>query len=84
MIITFNIKDFPDVALSTYNLSAQHPDEFIYDLLDLNQAAVLQVAAAQRASLRNPPKSQEEYLEVLLKQGLTQTVGAMQEWIRIL
>lgn len=84
LIITFNLKDFPDTALSAYNLKAQHPDDFIYDLLDLNQAAVLQAAAAQRASLRNPPKSPEEYLEVLLKQGLTQTVGVMQEWIRIL
>jgi hypothetical protein len=84
LIITFNLKDFPDAALSAYNLKAQHPDDFIYDLFDLNQAAVLQAAAAQRASLRNPPKSQEEYLEVLLQQGLTQTVGVMQEWIRIL
>jgi len=32
LIITFNLKDFPDEALKPYNLTAQHPDDFIVDL----------------------------------------------------
>jgi len=29
LIVTFNLKDFPASALQTYNLAAQHPDDFI-------------------------------------------------------
>ncbi len=31
-------------------------------------------------SLKNPPKTVDEYLDTLLKQGLTQTVGQLREW----
>ncbi|MFV0515176.1 MAG: hypothetical protein ACK5MY_16330 [Jhaorihella sp.] len=31
-------------------------------------------------SLMNPPKTADEYLDTLLKQGLTQTVGQLREW----
>lgn len=34
----------------------------------------------QRPELKNPPKTTDEYLDTLLKQGLTQTVGQLREW----
>jgi hypothetical protein len=54
LIITFNLKDFPDEALKPYNLAAQHPDDFIVDLLDLHPAGVLEAAASHRRSLKSP------------------------------
>lgn len=80
LIVTFNLKDFPPDRLEPYNLAAQHPDEFIVDRLDLNAARVCEAAANHRRSLKHPPKTADEYLETLLKQGLTQTVGQLREW----
>ncbi|MGK0674560.1 MAG: PIN domain-containing protein [Halothiobacillaceae bacterium] len=80
LIVTFNLDDFPAETLKPYNLAAQHPDDFIVDLLDLHPAAVLEAAAHHRRSLRQPPKSAEEYLDTLLSQGLTQTAAFMRQW----
>lgn len=69
-------------ALQPYNLTAQHPDDFILDLLDPQPALVCQAVANQRRTLKNPPKTVDEYLDTLLKQGLTQTVGVLRQWWR--
>ncbi len=80
LIVTFNLKDFPAEALKPYNLAAQHPDDFIVDLLDLHPAGVLEAAASHRRSLKNPPKAADVYLDTLLAQGLTQSVALMRQW----
>jgi hypothetical protein len=41
---------------------------------------VCEAAANHRRSLKSPPKTVDEYLDTLLKQGLTQTVGQFREW----
>lgn len=40
VIVTFNLRDFPSELLAQYGIEAQHPDEFIVHLIDLNQAKV--------------------------------------------
>lgn len=80
LIVTFNLKDFPADALKPYNLAAQHPDDFIVDLLDLHPAGVLEAAAGHRRSLKSPAKTANEYLDTLLAQGLTQSVAVMRQW----
>ena len=77
MIVTFNLKDFPGERLAEFDIEAIHPDEFIADLLDLNQALVLQAVQRQRSRPRNPPKSVDEYSDTLLKLGLPMTVRAL-------
>lgn len=77
LIVTANIKDFPAEKLGPYNLEAQHPDDFIFNLFDLHPAAVVQAVAQQRRSLKNPPKPVGDFLDTLLKQGLTQTVDKL-------
>jgi len=49
--VTFNLKDFPPERLKPCNLTAQHPDDFIFDLLDLHAARVCEAAANHRRSL---------------------------------
>ncbi|CAD0352040.1 PIN domain-containing protein [Xanthomonas hortorum pv. pelargonii] len=77
VIVTFNLKDFPSATLAPFGIEAQHPDEFIENLFDLDQAAVVSAAQRQRAQLTNPGMEVERYLEVLLRQGLVQTVKAL-------
>ena len=77
VIVTFNLKDFPPEYVAQYGIEAQHPDEFITHLIDLNQARVCAAAEEQRRSLRHPPKTIEEYLDTLLRQGLPQTTALL-------
>lgn len=84
VIVTFNQRDFPDAALSEFRIEAQHPDEFIDNLFDLDQAAVVGAAQRQRAQLVKPKLDVERYLEVLLKQGLVQTTRALAPYRSIL
>ncbi len=79
-IITFNLKDFPKQTLERYNIEAQHPDDFIANLFDLHPASVMRAITEQRASLKKPPKTVDEFLDILLKQGLTQTVSLLKDW----
>lgn len=79
VIVTTNLKDFPDHALEIYDIEAQHPDEFILYLLDLQPARVCAAAEKQRQRLRNPPIEPERYLDNLLRQGLSKTVAYLRE-----
>ena len=81
----FREQRFQDILLLVpdaggIHLVAQHPDDFIFDLLDLHPAHVCEAAANQRRALKNPPKSVDEYLDTLMRQGLTQTVGELRRW----
>ena len=84
VIVTFNEKDFPKTALSPYGVEAQHPDLFIDNLFDLDAAAIVTAAQKQRAQLKNPPLDVDRYLDVLLRQGLVQTVRALSTYRAIL
>ena len=77
VIVTFNLKDFPEESLAQYHIKVTHPDDFIADLFDIDAAKVLHAAATHRHRLTNPKKTVEEYLDTLLKQGLPQTVSLL-------
>ncbi len=77
IIVTFNLRDFPNQILKSYSVKAVHPDEFVQSLIELNPIAVCMAAQSQRQTLKNPPKTTDEYLETLLKSGLKQTVTLM-------
>jgi hypothetical protein len=63
-------------------IEAQHPDEFIFNLFDLAPGLVIEAAENHRSSLKNPPKTVDEYLAMLESQGLTQTTSFLREYIR--
>jgi len=77
IILTFNLKDFPATELEKYDIRALHPDDFISDLIQSYLAKVLEVVAIHRKSLKNPPKTSQEYLDTLLQQGLPKTVSLL-------
>jgi len=80
LIVTFNLKDFPSDYLTTFGIEAVHPDDFIVQQFDLHEARVINAAKSHRASLRNPPKEVEEYLDTLAAQGLVVTVDRLREY----
>lgn len=84
VIVTFNLKDFPPATLEAFDIEPQHPDEFIIDLWDLDQAAVLAAVQKQRATLKAPPMDAQQYLDMMLRQGIPQTVKALKPYELIL
>jgi len=79
LIVTFNLKDFPASVLDPYGVEAIHPDEFIGELIDLNPVVVCQAAQKQLCTLKNPPKTRDEYLNTLAQQGLPQSTVALRK-----
>jgi hypothetical protein len=65
VIVTFNLADFPAAALAPFNVAAVHPDEFASRLLAEEPARVCEAARRQRANLKNPPKTVDEFLSTL-------------------
>lgn len=75
VLVTFNLRDFPATALEPYGIDLQHPDTFIVRLM--NMTGVCLAAKKHRESLQNLPKSVQEYLDALERQGLTGTVTGL-------
>jgi hypothetical protein len=74
VIVTRNVRDFPDDALEPYGIEAQHPDEFVRHLLDLAPAVVVAAVRDQQAALTNPPIVMSELLAGFERIGLIETV----------
>lgn len=71
-IVTFNLKDFPEKAVSQHSVEILHPDDFLTAQYDLDKIGVLSIMKACRMKLKNPPKSAEDYIATLEQQGLPQ------------
>ena len=79
VIVTFNLKDFPASYLKPFGILAQHPDEFISHLTNLYPEMILLTARQQRASLKNPPRTVDEFLDTLLRQQLPRTAAFLKQ-----
>jgi predicted nucleic acid-binding protein len=83
VIVTFNLKDFPQSQLSMYGLEAQHPDEFVSHLIDLAPYLVFEVLHQQQAALKNPPQSIDQLLLTLERSGLPVSISRLRETANI-
>ena len=84
IIVTQNLKDFPDAELAPFSIEAQHPDEFLCDHLSVAPGSVCSAVRKVRARLLKPPYSVKEYLGTLTRQGLVATAGELQSFAELL
>lgn len=84
LILTTNLKDFPEVPLSQYGIQAIHPDEFLASQLDVAPNLFCLAVKRHRTSLKHPPKTAEEYLQTLESQGLHQTVTKLRTFVELI
>jgi hypothetical protein len=84
VLVTFNLSDFPPEVLQPLGIEAQHPDDFIGHFLDVSPGTVCAAAKRQRESLKNPPKTVEEYLATLARLALPQTVIRLQSFAELI
>jgi hypothetical protein len=80
IIVTSNLRDFPEAALAPWSIEAQHPDVFLANLFHLAPPRFLAAVKTVRDRLRNPPKTTTEYLETLRRQGLLATVAELEPY----
>lgn len=78
VIVTYNIRDFPEGILDGFGIEAQHPDEFVTHLYDLAPGAVCRAVRRQREALKNPPVPVADLLNAFLSLGLATTVAHLE------
>jgi predicted nucleic acid-binding protein len=83
-IVTFNQRDFPESALSPYGIETLHPDDFIFYQIDMAPSVCCYEIRQQRLDLKNPAITVDEFLAVLQKQQLPQTVSKLREFEALL
>lgn len=81
VIVTYNLKDFPDRNINEFGIEAQHPDDFLMHLIDLSSQITCAAIRRLRLGLKNPPMNPNEYLECLAKQSLAKTIEKLREFI---
>jgi hypothetical protein len=77
VLVTHNLRDFPDEVLGRYDIEAQHPDEFIRHLIDLMPVLVVDAVRDQQGRLINPPVSMTELFAIFEQLGLVETVAEL-------
>lgn len=84
VIVTQNLQDFPEAALKRYGIEAQHPDDFLANHLNLAPGKFCSAIRKVRARLKNPPYRVEDYLAILVRQGLVATVAELEPFSQLI
>ena len=77
VIVTQNLKDFPEGALAPYGIDAQHPDDFLSNHFNVAPGLFCDAVRRVRMRLKNPPFTAPQYLAVLMQQGLVATTSEL-------
>ena len=83
VIVTFNLKDFPEAVLKPFGIEAKHPDDFVLETIDLKAGAVSAAVSRQASALKQPPVSLPQLLDTLRDLGLVQSVAALRDLLGI-
>jgi predicted nucleic acid-binding protein len=75
VIVTSNLKHFPNAVLGAHGVVAQHPDDFVCELIDADRDQAVLAFAADRARMVNPPKSVAEYIAGIEAGGLKKSAS---------
>ena len=84
IIVTYNLKDFPNTILNKYGIEAQHPDDFFLNQTDLNLGSFLTAIKTIRFSLKKPPKSPQEYIASFRKHALVKTAEFLESYVNVI
>lgn len=77
VIVTFNLKHFPDEYLREFDIFPQHPGDFVAHQFTLNSGLVCLAAKQHRASLKRTNPSVPQYLDLLQRAGLPKTAAIL-------
>ncbi len=75
LIVTNNLKDFPESYLQSFSLSAKSADDFLTDIIDINQDEAIAAFREMVLNKRNPAMGEFEVLDQLRNAGLKDTAN---------
>lgn len=84
LIVTNNIRHFPAEILEKYDIEGCHPDAFLARLYASAPADVIEILHEQRADLKRPPQTVDEFLETLERNGLNLLVQLLERHKKLL
>ncbi|MEX2411034.1 MAG: PIN domain-containing protein [Candidatus Paceibacterota bacterium] len=74
VIVTFNLKDFPNTEIEAFGIEIVHPDNFVLNILDLDERAAIQGFKKMVNRLKIPPLTNEDVINALEKGGINKGV----------
>lgn len=77
VVVTSNLRHFPQTQLQRYNIEAQSPDEFVVNVLELAPARVVSIVQDQARTRTQPDVTFEELLDRLRAVGLPRAAAAI-------
>jgi predicted nucleic acid-binding protein len=75
VLVTFNVKDFPDHAIEPFDVEVVDPDDFLLDQLDLFPGLVTRVLRELTEDYVDPPVTMEDALDTLRRAGVPRFVA---------
>lgn len=75
VIVTNNLKDFPEDYLDLFGLKAKSADDFLTDIIDLNAEIAIKAFREMVLNKKNPALDEYEVLESLRRNGLNDTAN---------
>jgi predicted nucleic acid-binding protein len=75
IIVTHNLRDFPNEYLKSFGLRASSVDDFLADIIDLNPKLAIQAFEELVLHRRNPNLDEFEVLDRLRNSNLTKTAN---------
>lgn len=73
VIVSNNIKDFPEDVLNKYGLKIKTPDDFLTDIIDLNPVIAIEAFKEMVQNKKNPELDEYDVLDCLRRNGLKDT-----------
>lgn len=80
LIVTQNLKDYPQDALGAHQIEPISADGFIADCIDLAGAEAIAALRELRERFRRPELDAEAFLRLVEERGLSQTAAMLQEY----
>ena len=77
-IITANLKHFPSEVVGTFGIEVVHPDDFIVNVIDLDENRALAALRRHRAAMTKTSLSPDDYLACFERCGLIQAHQRLQ------
>jgi hypothetical protein len=84
VIVTDNLKDFPDHALAPFDIEARSADAFIADTAMLDISRAVSAINQMRSQFRKPSIHADDLLLKMEAQSLTETADVLRPYIELL
>ncbi|NYD42955.1 PIN domain-containing protein [Nocardioides panaciterrulae] len=81
VLVTFNLKDFPDESVDAYDIEIVHPDKFLLDQLDLYPGPTVEVLRQLIADYSSPTLEMEDLLVRLADAGVPDFASAVRRYL---